>query len=801
MHKLIIFIILFGCFIIEVTAQVTSSRVYEYDATQRLTRVTYGNGSTINYSYDQVGNRTLRKVTQGCPIDVTISPIEGFNICGENLRTLSTPYYVTYSYQWRRNGVAIPGAIQFEHTPQIGGSYDVLVTRPNCSPVATRSVVVTLIPPINANITNLPNIYDMAGPSFALVGNPGGGTFSGSCVLNGIFRPDLVPPGTYTVIYSGVENGCNYNTSQTVTIVNCNLSTAVSPNGNVTVCDNGTQIVTTPLYGGYTYQWRKDGVDIPGATSNSYTATQTGVYDVVVSQAGCGSIISPLNLNLTIQAPIVASISGLPNIADVTDPVNSLTGSPAGGTFTGPGISGNTFDPAVAGEGTHTIVYSGVDGNGCSFTTSRFVDVMGSVGPADLTNVISNITNVGAAFTMGDNVAEMPNESSQYEYRIKDNLGNIVNWTTGTIYSRNFALRNFHTFLKAGTSHTVEIKKIVYKSIPPYRLLRYYDWFITPFTTLSCETPVNAHFEARNTVRNVIRFTNPNIYMKAQCNCLSNLGISFVYEAFDSIPNLQINEVRCPQGDTIRVILSAFSNFPIYQTCLGFSDTLKIPIPLCVDQGDIFRANCLTYTGNTSMEGGNFINSYSHPCGSLANATGRDVTRHIYNQFYTGNIDFSFDHIDPNLYLIVYKCNGLDNYECMGITNATGLFNVPTIGNTRFKFIVDGVNGYNGPYTVRITPNGDPCFRLEGTSNLTESPLEIYPNPTTGTTTIRFVGVNGQEIIKVLDGTGREIYSKIFNTTDGVNELTLDLRNLTSGLYFLKSKIGGREQTYKIVKE
>lgn len=39
--------------------------------------------------------------------------------------------------------------------------------------------------------------------------------------------------------------------------------------------------------------------------------------------------------------------------------------SPAGGTFTGTGVSGNDFSPAAAGPGVHTIKYEITDGNGC----------------------------------------------------------------------------------------------------------------------------------------------------------------------------------------------------------------------------------------------------------------------------------------------------------------------------------------------------------------------------------------------------------------------------------------------------
>lgn len=36
---------------------------YEYDALNRLTQVTYGNGVTVNYTYDALGNRLSKKVT------------------------------------------------------------------------------------------------------------------------------------------------------------------------------------------------------------------------------------------------------------------------------------------------------------------------------------------------------------------------------------------------------------------------------------------------------------------------------------------------------------------------------------------------------------------------------------------------------------------------------------------------------------------------------------------------------------------------------------------------------------------
>ena len=38
---------------------------YEYDSNNRLTQVTYSNGVTVTYTYDNLGNRLSKKVTSG----------------------------------------------------------------------------------------------------------------------------------------------------------------------------------------------------------------------------------------------------------------------------------------------------------------------------------------------------------------------------------------------------------------------------------------------------------------------------------------------------------------------------------------------------------------------------------------------------------------------------------------------------------------------------------------------------------------------------------------------------------------
>ncbi len=59
----------------------------------------------------------------------------------------------------------------------------------------------------------------------------------------------------------------------------------------------------------------------------------------------------------------IASFTAPGNVCETTEPFNAGGGTPAGGTYSGPGVTDNgngtfTFDPATAGIGVHTITYS-----------------------------------------------------------------------------------------------------------------------------------------------------------------------------------------------------------------------------------------------------------------------------------------------------------------------------------------------------------------------------------------------------------------------------------------------------------
>jgi hypothetical protein len=80
------------------------------------------------------------------------------------------------------------------------------------------------------------------------------------------------------------------------------------------------------------------------------------------------------------------TVLGIPTVSIValggpfctSSPSFGLSGTPVGGVFDGPGVTGTTFNPLFAGQGTHTVTYSFTDLNGCSNVDSQTVIVNAS---------------------------------------------------------------------------------------------------------------------------------------------------------------------------------------------------------------------------------------------------------------------------------------------------------------------------------------------------------------------------------------------------------------------------------------
>lgn len=67
--------------------------------------------------------------------------------------------------------------------------------------------------------------------------------------------------------------------------------------GQTTVCQGGIIPMSANL--GDSYQWKKDGVNLPGETSQTYAATESGAYSVeVINAGGCSGVSDPVTVTV-----------------------------------------------------------------------------------------------------------------------------------------------------------------------------------------------------------------------------------------------------------------------------------------------------------------------------------------------------------------------------------------------------------------------------------------------------------------------------------------------------------------------
>lgn len=121
-------------------------------------------------------------------------------------------------------------------------------------------------------------------------------------------------------------------------------------------------------------QWVTGDLDDIGFWTRALTATE---IDALYSAALVPPCVSTEVLTMT----------GLDASYQTTDGPATLTGTPPNGVFLGPGVSGVSFDPAAAGVGTHTIIYTYVDENGCVNSTGQCTSVSLGIGIGDEDNM------------------------------------------------------------------------------------------------------------------------------------------------------------------------------------------------------------------------------------------------------------------------------------------------------------------------------------------------------------------------------------------------------------------------------
>lgn len=122
---------------------------------------------------------------------------------------------------------------------------------------------------------------------------------------------------------------------------------------------------------------------ITGSWTPAINNTATTTYTFTPTGGQCSNTGST---SITVNPLPSVNFAAVPQLCVYNSPVTLTQGSPSGGTYSGSGVSGGQFDPAVAGLGTTPLTYSYTDGNGCTNTAQSSVVVDACLGLDELTN-------------------------------------------------------------------------------------------------------------------------------------------------------------------------------------------------------------------------------------------------------------------------------------------------------------------------------------------------------------------------------------------------------------------------------
>ncbi len=250
-----------------------------------------------------------------------------------------------------------------------------------CTDSDTATIYVLELPVVTLNI--IEDLCIDAEPVALTGGLPEGGTYSGMGVNNGIFDAETAGVGTHLITYTYNDvNGCTAFTTTQVNVLNIPDVTLADIDD---VCLDAAPFALTigwPSGGVYTGAGVADNVFDPAVAG-------PGTHDITYTLASAAGCNESATTSITVfDLPEITFINPDDICLDAT-PFTLSGGMPAGGTYSGPGVTGNVFDPTVAGSGDHTITYTYTDANGCTgfASASIYVYDLPDVTLADMDNV------------------------------------------------------------------------------------------------------------------------------------------------------------------------------------------------------------------------------------------------------------------------------------------------------------------------------------------------------------------------------------------------------------------------------
>lgn len=363
-----------------------------YPGTMKIYAATYGRGV---YAVDAYVSPTAVPASAFTVAATTLC--EGAPVAFTDQST-NLPNAWAWSFQ---SGTPLTSATQNPSvTFATAGTYTVSLTATNSFGAGSTTTQTITILPSPAIVVTPTAAAVCSGTPITFTASGGTSyTWSGPGGTNPVATYTPNSSATFTV--TGFNGSCTGKKTVQVTVTTTPVVTISS--ASQTVCLGSP--VTYTASGAQTFTWTG------GATGNvtTYTPSASGTYTVVGTSNGCNSVVKTATVTVNnLPALTITPVSG--QLCDNGGP-QTLSGTPSGGTFSGPGVSGSTFDPSI-GPGSYVVQYNYTDVNNCTGIDSITIVVQTCVG------IVKNANNA--------DVSVYPNPATN-EFFVKVGGGSAVN--------------------------------------------------------------------------------------------------------------------------------------------------------------------------------------------------------------------------------------------------------------------------------------------------------------------------------------------------------------------------------------
>jgi large repetitive protein len=391
-----------GCFITGSSTNSATSFVWNWgDGTANTSTTSFANQAhtytaTGTYTVSLTASNpcgastfTLSLVVTGPPVAKFTNTAPGCAPTTVNFTNQSTGAGLSYNWSVNpSNGITFLDTSNTSVHPQIqfssSGTYTVTLTTTNNCGVSTKDTILTIKSVPGISLSAIPGGCAPYSTTPSANFTNGGGTITnfawtftgGSPVSNATSTPGAVAwnaAGNYTVTASAT-NECGAATSSTTFTVNPFPTS--NAGADKLICEGSSVILGTASTAGLTYSWTSLPSGLTSAVSDpTFSPAVTNTFVVVTSLSGCTKNDTTI---VTVNAAPVVS-AGSASTVCINSAQFNLSGTPAGGTWSGTGITSaalGTFKPSVAGVGTFTETYSYTDAvTTCSNTATVQVTV------------------------------------------------------------------------------------------------------------------------------------------------------------------------------------------------------------------------------------------------------------------------------------------------------------------------------------------------------------------------------------------------------------------------------------------